>query len=142
MLILYVVVILFVKMSIISSNITDNWIGSLKHCKYWIVKNGLKWLSTIGYNWRGCKNSVYKIYPSSYIDKLINLCWYFWGGFFFPFRLFSCHVLSEKNLRTALGRGKYCSSGQDLICYLINMWLRAIKIRSIFNICIHGRGTY
>ena len=48
-----------------------------------------------GSNWRQCKNSFYKIYPSSCSDELINLCWYCWGGGFSPSRLFSSLSLSE-----------------------------------------------
>ena len=48
-----------------------------------------------GSNWRQCKNPIYKIYPSSYSDELLNLCWYCWGGGFFPSRLFSSFILSE-----------------------------------------------
>ena len=46
-------------------------------------------------NWWKCKNSLYKIYPSSYSDELINLCWYCWGGGLYPYRLIFSSRLSE-----------------------------------------------
>ena len=45
--------------------------------------------------WRQCKNPLYKIYPSSYSDELLNLCWYCWGWSFFPYRLILFLSLSE-----------------------------------------------
>ena len=42
-----------------------------------------------------CKNTLYKIYPSSYSDELINLCWYCWGGGLYPYRLILLLSLSE-----------------------------------------------
>ena len=42
-----------------------------------------------GLNWRQCKNYFYKIYPSSYSEEFLNLCWYCWGGCFFPIQAIS-----------------------------------------------------
>ena len=46
-------------------------------------------------NWWQWNNSLYKIYPSSYSDKLINLCWYWWGGGLYPYRLILSSSLSK-----------------------------------------------
>ena len=94
---------------------------------------------TIGSNWRRWYNSVYKIYPSLYIDKLLNLCWYCWWGGFSPFSLLCCRLPSKNNWRPSPGREKYSSSGQDLICYFINTCLWSISMLLVFNICINKR---
>ena len=93
-------------------------------------------------NWRKCKNLVYKIYPSSYREKFIKICWYCLGESFFPYRLLHCSVPSENNWLPASGRGQYRSSGCDLICYFTNTWFPAKPTRAFFIIYINKRGTY
>ena len=48
---------------------------------------------------------------SSYRYELLNLCWYCWGGGFFPFRLSSCRIPSE-NMPWAVGN----TCHKDAIC--------------------------
>ena len=82
-----------------------NWIGFSIRCKFWPV---VFWRSDL---WRRdslrlqCENLHYKIYPTSYSEKLINLCWYCWGGGLYPFRQFSGvdFVWNIDNLRPAVG---------------------------------------
>ena len=68
----------------------------------------------------------------SYIDEFLKICWYCWGGGFFPYSLLLCWVMSENNLRLASGSGQYCSSALDMICYFTNKWLPSIPISSIY----------
>ena len=90
-----------------------NWIGFLRRCKFWPVvflwsnlwrHGSLRWQF---------ENSHYKIYPTSYSDELINLCWYCWGGGLYPSRRFAGveFVWNIDNLRPAVG----CTFRQDLI---------------------------
>ena len=46
-------------------------------------------------NWWQWKNLHYKIYPYSCSNELINLSWYCWGGFLYPYRSIWCLSLSE-----------------------------------------------
>ena len=87
-------------------------------------------------NWWQCKNPHHKIYPSSYSEKLIKLCWYCWGGGLYPYRPIRASILSEI-FTTGLQPRAILFILRDLVCYYTNTWLPEKQISPVFIICIN-----
>ena len=119
-----------------------NWIGFSRHWNFWLVVflwNNL-WMRE-GLWWK-CYDLHYKIYPDSYSEKLINLCWYCWGGGLYPSMRLAGVEFFLKYWQPSSSRGQYCSSGPDPISYYKKTWLPAKLIRIVFIIYINRRETY
>ena len=92
-------------------------------------------------DWCQSENSHYIIYPYLYSEKLINLCWYWWGGGLYPYRPLRVSSLSEILTNGVQSRAILfiiC----DLICYYTNNLLPTKPISSVFNICINRGKIY